>query len=40
VIVLFAAFLYAYKASFFRDHAASVPIQQGEYDEKGRWYKY
>jgi len=40
VIVLLAAFIYAYKASFFRDHAASVPIQQGEYDEKGRWYKY
>ena len=40
VIVLFAAFLYAYKASFFKNHAGSIPIQQGEYDEKGRWYKY
>ncbi len=42
VIVLFSAFLYAYKASFFRSHAAGVPqqVEQGEYDEKGRWYKY
>jgi len=40
VIVLFSAFLYAYKASFFRNHAEGIRIQQGEYDEKGRWYKY
>jgi hypothetical protein len=38
MIVLFSVFLYAYKASFFRNHAGVV--QQGEYDEKGRWYKY
>ncbi len=40
VIVLFSAFLYTYKASFFKNLAGSAPIQQGEYDEKGRWYKY
>jgi len=40
VIVLFSAFLYAYKASFFRNHAGAPQMQQGEYDEKGRWYKY
>ncbi|KLK87761.1 hypothetical protein SZ63_09065 [Methanoculleus sediminis] len=40
VIVLFSVFLYAYKASFFRNHAGTPQVQQGEYDEKGRWYKY
>lgn len=40
VIVLFSAFMYAYKASFFRNHAGAVQTEQGEYDEKGRWYKY
>ncbi|WP_221056739.1 hypothetical protein [Methanoculleus chikugoensis] len=40
VIVLFSVFLYAYKASFFRNHAGVSQMQQGEYDEKGRWYKY
>ncbi|HOI12892.1 MAG TPA: hypothetical protein PLG75_03495 [Methanoculleus sp.] len=40
VIVLFSAFLYAYKASFFRNRAGNAPVVQGEYDEKGRWYKY
>jgi len=42
VMVLFSAFLYAYKASFFHSHAgAAAPrVEQGEYDEKGRWYKY
>lgn len=41
VIVLFSVFLYAYKASFFKNHAGAVQqVQQGEYDEKGRWYKY
>ena len=40
VIVLFSAFLYAYKASFFRNRAGAVQVEQGEYDEKGRWYKY
>ncbi|WP_292520395.1 hypothetical protein [Methanoculleus sp.] len=40
VIMLFSAFLYAYKASFFRSHSEGAIMQQGEYDEKGRWYKY
>ncbi|MCK8519368.1 DUF7847 domain-containing protein [Methanoculleus sp. 7T] len=40
VIVLFSAFLYAYKVSFFRNHTEGARMQQGEYDEKGRWYKY
>jgi hypothetical protein len=42
VIVIYSAFLYAYKASFFRNHvgAAAARMPQGEYDEKGRWYKY
>ncbi|WP_214021305.1 hypothetical protein [Methanoculleus sp.] len=40
VIVLFSAFLYAYKASFFRSRAGAPRVEQGEYDEKGRWYKY
>ena len=40
VIVLFLAFLYAYKVSFFRNHAEGTRVLQGEYDEKGRWYKY
>ena len=40
VIVLYSAFLYAYKASFFRNHAEGARMQQGVYDEKGRWYKY
>ncbi len=40
VIILFSAFLYAYKASFFRNHVTGAAAVQGEYDEKGRWYKY
>lgn len=40
VIFLYSAFLYAYKASFFRNHAEGARMPQGEYDEKGRWYKY
>ena len=40
VIVLFSAFMYAYKVSFFRNHAEGTRMQQGVYDEKGRWYKY
>lgn len=39
VIVLFSTFMYAYKASFFRNHAIGT-LQQGVYDEKGRWFKY
>ncbi|MDV2482585.1 hypothetical protein F8E02_11345 [Methanoculleus sp. Wushi-C6] len=43
VIVVYSAFLYTYKASFFKNHASGgggAPVMQGEYDEKGRWYKY
>ena len=42
VVVLFSAFLYAYKVSFFQNHsvARSTRMPQGVYDEKGRWYKY
>ncbi|NLZ29829.1 MAG: hypothetical protein GX885_03655 [Methanomicrobiales archaeon] len=40
VVVLFSAFLYAYKVSFFRNRAVGARTLQGEYDEKGRWYKY
>ncbi len=40
VFALFSAFLYAYKASFFRSRADGARMPQGEYDEKGRWYKY
>jgi hypothetical protein len=33
-----------FKACFFRDHMAASPedepAMQGEYDSKGRWYKY
>ncbi|NYT17620.1 MAG: hypothetical protein GKC06_06425 [Methanomicrobiales archaeon] len=35
--------IYSFKACFFRDYAgvpaAEVPVQ-GEFDEKGRWFKY
>jgi uncharacterized membrane protein len=40
VFVLFGTFMYAYKVSFFRNHAIGVYMQQGVYDEKGRWFKY
>ncbi len=41
VITLATSILYAYKACLFRRRAAGVvTIEQGEYDEKGRWYKY
>jgi len=40
VLVLFSAFHYTYKASFFNSLVARVTQLQGEYDEKGRWYKY
>jgi hypothetical protein len=35
-------FAYTYKACFFREHEALTPVAQiiGEYDSKGRWYKY
>jgi len=43
---IITSFMYAYKACFYRNHAKAValPVKkeevQGEYDEKGRWYKY
>jgi hypothetical protein len=35
-------FIFTYKACFFRRLAGSSPDRQvtGEYDSKGRWYKY
>jgi hypothetical protein len=35
-------FLVSFKACFFRRMASSSgpPVQQGEFDEKGRWYRY
>ncbi|NYT21157.1 MAG: hypothetical protein GKC07_05075 [Methanomicrobiales archaeon] len=34
--------IYSFKACFFRDYAGAPPAVavQGEYDEKGRWFKY
>ncbi len=41
VILVATSILHVYKACFFRHHAGAVaPEPQGEYDEKGRWYKY
>lgn len=41
VITLATSILYTYKACLFRRRAAGVvTVEQGEYDEKGRWYKY
>jgi hypothetical protein len=42
-IAILFPLLYTYKACFFRSIAGTtIPIQQtiGEYDSKGRWYKY
>jgi hypothetical protein len=39
---LVISMIYSFKACFFRDYAgvsAAVPVQ-GEFDEKGRWFKY
>jgi hypothetical protein len=35
-------FLISFKACFFRRMAApsAPPVPQGEFDEKGRWYRY
>lgn len=32
--------LYAYKAAFFERYRTNTPDSTGEYDTKGRWYKY
>jgi len=42
-IALVFSLLYAFKANFYRDYASTGegdPRLQGEYDSKGRWYKY
>jgi hypothetical protein len=43
-ITLWATIFYTYKACFFRRYATGAvtqaPMTAGEYDEKGRWYKY
>jgi len=45
-IAIVFSLLYAFKACFYRDYAGGeaeplAPDQlQGEYDSKGRWYKY
>jgi hypothetical protein len=43
-LFLLVPVLYSYKACFFRNLAGNVVITQqpiaGEYDSKGRWYKY
>ncbi|MDN7023965.1 hypothetical protein FGU65_03490 [Methanoculleus sp. FWC-SCC1] len=43
VVLIATSILHVYKACFFRRHARPATLQpqpQGEYDEKGRWYKY
>ncbi|MDD1672082.1 MAG: hypothetical protein LUO82_03670 [Methanomicrobiales archaeon] len=32
--------LYAYKAAFFRKYSTTASTPNGDYDAKGRWYKY
>jgi hypothetical protein len=43
-VFLLLPFLYSYKACFFRKLTRGTPIIQqpttGEFDSKGRWYKY
>jgi hypothetical protein len=43
-IAIVFSVLYAFKAFFYRDYAGEEQpepdLQQGEYDSKGRWYKY
>lgn len=39
-LTLMVTLFTAYKASLFRRHAGEQPAKQGEFDEKGRWYKY
>jgi hypothetical protein len=43
-IAIVFSLLYAFKAFFYRDYAKGelpeADLQQGEYDNKGRWYKY
>jgi hypothetical protein len=42
-LAILVSVVLCFKACFFRDHAAASPgepVMQGEYDSKGRWYKY
>jgi hypothetical protein len=42
-VLIILPVLLSYKACFYRKIASAVPIEQvtqGEYDSKGRWYKY
>lgn len=40
-MTLWVTLFFAYKACFFRRHSTeSQPVITGEFDEKGRWYKY
>lgn len=40
VLTLSVTILYAYKAAFFLRYATADSTSTGEYDAKGRWYKY
>ncbi|NYT04785.1 MAG: hypothetical protein GKC04_00210 [Methanomicrobiales archaeon] len=41
VVMLFTALLYPFKAVFYLSHTRAIPAAPaGEYDEKGRWFKY
>lgn len=39
-ITLSVTIFYAYKACFFRKYTSGIAPIEGEFDEKGRWYKY
>lgn len=39
-LTIIVTILYVYKACFFRHYLATPTLTVGEYDEKGRWYKY
>jgi hypothetical protein len=39
-VTISVTFFYAYKACFFRRYSSSAIPVVGEFDEKGRWYKY
>ncbi len=41
IITLFTAIIYPFKAVFYRNYGLVIPEEpEGEYDEKGRWFKY
>jgi hypothetical protein len=41
-VVIWGTLIFSFKACFFRRMAlfAPAPAMQGEFDEKGRWYRY